>query len=108
VDILVLDCASSDGGIFGRVAMSADKYNMEQLPSGFRLFWRGYPKKVAKYAAYKAWVDLGLEEQAGMINARSRDYPWSDDRQYIPHASTWLNGRRYHDTFDEDENDDWT
>ena len=84
------------------------KYNPDQLPSGFRLAWRAYPKKVGKGAAFKAWMSNDCEVVAGKIVAAIKDANWPEDRQYIPHMSTWINGWRWLDEVEEEYNDDWT
>jgi hypothetical protein len=83
------------------------KYNIEQPPSGFKLWYRCYPKKVAKFAGLKAWIDLDLEDQAGKIIAATKDYPFATDAKYIPHPSTFLRGYRWLDQFDEEDGNDW-
>lgn len=70
---------------------------------GFEAFWRLYPKKKSRKDALKAWNKLnpGAELQAVMIAALGRhcvSRDWNKDAgQYIPMASTWLNGERWHD-----------
>ncbi|NQD78374.1 helix-turn-helix domain-containing protein [Pseudomonas sp. CM27] len=73
------------------------------VADGFEIFWKLYPKKKSRKDALKAWNKLNpdAEQQAVMIAAlaqhcMSRD--WTKDAgQYIPMASTWLNGERWHD-----------
>lgn len=77
---------------------------MERLAHGaswFDEFWALYPRKVAKASALKAWkkaatseaikdqIMAGLRQQ--LLTLREKD------RQFIPHAATWLNGRRWED-----------
>lgn len=70
---------------------------------GFDQFWKLYPKKKSRKEALKAWNKLkpDTELRATMIAALgkhsvSRD--WTKDHgQYIPMASTWINGERWHD-----------
>ena len=84
------------------------KYNIEQPPAGFKLWYRIYPKKVAKFAGLKAWVDLDLEQQSEKIIAATRKYPFSAEKQYIPHPSSFLRGYRWMDEFDDEGgNDEW-
>jgi uncharacterized protein YdaU (DUF1376 family) len=73
------------------------------LVLGFAEFWTAYPKKVSKAEALKAWGKIpaedGLTEKimAALATAKqSRDWT-KDDGQFIPHASTWLNQRRWED-----------
>ncbi len=73
------------------------------VADGFEQFWKLYPKKKSRKDALKAWnkINPDAELQAVMITALaqhcvSRD--WTKDAgQYIPMASTWLNGERWHD-----------
>ncbi|QKK98421.1 GntR family transcriptional regulator [Pseudomonas sp. 13159349] len=73
------------------------------VADGFEQFWKLYPKKKSRKDALKAWnkINPDAELQVVMITALaqhcvSRD--WTKDAgQYIPMASTWLNGERWHD-----------
>ncbi|MFJ4056549.1 helix-turn-helix domain-containing protein [Pseudomonas sp. NPDC089743] len=73
------------------------------LADGFEQFWKLYPKKKSRKDALKAWnklnPDAGL--QAVMINSLGRhcvSRDWTKEAgQYIPMASTWINGERWHD-----------
>lgn len=71
-------------------------------------FWPGYPRKVARKAAIKAWLAIGksrtydqLELLLGRIVAgltRSVEIEWNGrDRDKIPHPATWLNSERWED-----------
>lgn len=66
-------------------------------------FWKTYPKKVAKAQALKAWKKLQPNsELAAKIIASvavyARTDAWTrDGGQYVPHASTFLNQRRWED-----------
>ena len=84
------------------------RYTPANLPEGFKAWWKEYPRKVAKGQAIKAWVKNDCEEIATDILKATRKYPFSDEVQYIPHPSTWLNGWRWEDIHEEDSNDsDW-
>jgi hypothetical protein len=67
----------------------------------FDTFWKAYPRKVNKQAAEKAFNKLNPSENlfkaimAGLENHK-KSKQWTDP-QYIPHASTWLNGKRWED-----------
>ena len=65
----------------------------------FKKFWSLYPRKVAKVAAERSWKRLTIKD----INAIFEVYHdhlirWKyKDVQFIPHASTWMNQKRWED-----------
>lgn len=69
----------------------------------FPKFWGLYPRKVGKADAQKAWKKLKVtDELYGLITSglarQVVSTDWTKDKgQYIPHPSTWLNGRRWED-----------
>jgi hypothetical protein len=69
----------------------------------FNVFWTGYPKKVAKQDALKAWnklkpdSDLVNQIMSGLAAWRSSAEWAKNDGQFVPHPATWLNGRRWED-----------
>lgn len=70
---------------------------------GFDQFWKLYPNKKSKKDARKAWEKLkpSAELRLTLMTALgchrlSRDWT-KDDGQYVPMASTWLNGERWTD-----------
>lgn len=68
----------------------------------FMQFWKAYPRHTAKAAAFKAWSklkpDAAMIEMIAqaLIKQRYSDQ-WLSGPQFIPHASTWLNQRRWED-----------
>lgn len=70
-------------------------------PQGdFDAFWSAYPRKVGKDAARKSY-DRAMKK-ADHATVMSALLAWvpaqaGKDAQYIPHASTWLNGGRWQD-----------
>ena len=75
----------------------------EVIPVGFDVFWSHYfpRRRVAKQGALKAWKILKptQELQAHILSALSKQsdrYSLVEDAK-IPHAATWLNGRRWED-----------
>jgi len=69
----------------------------ESSARGFDKFWLAYPRKTAKGAAEKAWEKAArLEDPEKIIDAVGRA-SWPNDPQFIPHASTWLNQKRWLD-----------
>ena len=71
----------------------------------FHAFWDDYPKKVDKQRAYAAFKRLNVTpEMLGVmlraLNAQKRSRQWKEaNGQFIPHASTWLNGHRWEDEY---------
>jgi len=74
----------------------------EKTPSnGFDRFWAAYPRKRSKQSARKAWKALCPNDalQAVIFAAleqHKRSKQWADPN-FIAHASTWLNGKRWED-----------
>jgi DNA-binding Lrp family transcriptional regulator len=78
------------------------------LDMAFEAFWAVYPRKVGKQAARKALaavvrdiaketrqtVQLGPIVQGAQRMAADPNLP---DEQFVPHAATWLRGRRWDD-----------
>ncbi len=62
-------------------------------------FWKLYPRKVAKAEALKAWGKVSEEDRVKAVEALPNHCRlWDDkDKQYIPHAATWLRGLRWED-----------
>jgi hypothetical protein len=70
-------------------------------PLGFTEFWKAYPNKANKQAALKAWAKVPpiLHGQIlAALEAQKKSQAWlKDGGQFIPHASTWINGNRWED-----------
>lgn len=69
----------------------------------FAKFWAAYPRKTDKLKAAKAWAkltpdELLLQRMLEAIATQKQSEQWlRDGGQYIPHPTTWLNGRRWED-----------
>lgn len=69
----------------------------------FEFFWKFYPRKTDKQRARRAFAKLNVDRPllARMVIALKKQAAspqWQKQGgQYIPHASTWLNGRRWED-----------
>jgi TusA-related sulfurtransferase len=74
----------------------------------FDRFWNAYPRKVAKQAALKAFAKIKPDEallgkMIAALERQKKSVTWLKDKgQFIPHAATWLNGRRWEDETDPD------
>ena len=72
---------------------------------GFDEFWLAYPRKTAKATALKSWARLIKTEQVKAMEAlpvHKKQPGWIKDPTYIPHASTWLNQKRWEDELESD------
>jgi len=73
----------------------------------FEAFWRDYPKKVKKAEALKAWWKVfpdGLEDGAlagrimTALDWQRKSAQWTKNAgEFIPHPTSWLNGKRWED-----------
>jgi len=68
----------------------------------FAEFWAAYPNKVAKDKAARSWSSVQADDIAdeiiGALESCKTSEQWvKDNGRFIPHASTWLNNRRWTD-----------
>lgn len=69
----------------------------------FNSFWSRYPRKTAKGEALKAWSKISvtpmiMDEISDSLEAHIKSSQWTrDNGDYVPHASTWLNQKRWQD-----------
>jgi DNA-binding transcriptional MocR family regulator len=62
----------------------------------FDAFWAAYPRHEGKAPAQKVWGRLKPKERkAALEDCRSR--LWPNEKQYVPHARTYLSQRRWED-----------
>jgi hypothetical protein len=80
--------------------------NIGEKMTDFDLFWKAYPKKVAKADARKAWEqtksirpDVKTVIEA-VQNACKTEQWMRGNGQFIPYAATWLRGERWEDEFE--------
>jgi DNA-binding transcriptional MocR family regulator len=78
------------------------KEPVEQGNPLFVSFWKLYPKKTNKEFAKRVFAKLRVDQELSDKILRSLSIQirtvWKDkDAQYIPHPSTWLNGKRWED-----------
>lgn len=72
-------------------------------PTGFPEFWEAYPNRKAKQDALKAWRKLSPSDalQASILKAvaeQRQGEDWTKEGgRFVPHAATWLNGKRWLD-----------
>ncbi len=69
----------------------------------FDEFWKVYPRKDAKQKALKAWNTLKPSNElfqsilTHVLKMKKTEKWLEDDGEYIPYASSYLNGRRWED-----------
>lgn len=74
-----------------------------ELPEGFGAFWAAYPRQVAKANAVKAWAKLKpnaelIAKIMQSLASHCLSHDWlKEDGQFVPHPTTWLNGKRWED-----------
>lgn len=74
----------------------------QRLSQGFGSFWARWPRRVARLEATKAWdqvVKDDPETEEQIHAALDWQVPMFEEREvrHIPHAATWLRGRRWED-----------
>lgn len=74
----------------------------------FERFWSAYPRHTDKQAAAKAFAKLDPDEaqlttMLQAIERQKQSAQWRDGERFIPHPSTWLNGRRWEDDLKPDK-----
>ena len=72
----------------------------QKLALGFPAFWVRWPRKVAKLEAQKAWNQtVTPEDEEAIQKALDWQVPIFErrDPERIPHAATWIRGRRWDD-----------
>ena len=70
---------------------------------GFDAWYAVYPRKQARGDAFKAWKQVEGEEIADEILSKTKRYPFSSEKRYIPLPATFLRAWRWEDTFEEEE-----
>ena len=89
------------GGQPARKRAKKDKTTTEWKPERFELFWKAYPRGENKQGAIRAWDKLRADDDLlrAMAQALKRQMGTEDWQRGIgiPHASTWLNQRRWED-----------
>lgn len=106
--VMLAPCEQGAGDLLD-LARSREERREEERRDGddgsrhFDSFWALYPRKVAKQDAAKAWAKLKLKNGdfervlAALAVAKQSDQWSKDNGRFIPHASTWLNGKRFED-----------
>lgn len=106
----IQDVSSMDTEVrLGKVRSGKDrsgedsKAKAEEGSERFKLFWSAYPRHVARQNAVKAFVKLNPDNALLSLilrdlETRKKTEAWQKNAgQFIPHAATYLNGRRWED-----------
>lgn len=92
--------SDAQGGREGK-GKEGDKRDASRESPGFAEFWPEYPNHTAKADAVKAWGKIPAElhsEIMAALSVQKRSQAWTKDNgQFVPHAATWLNGKRWED-----------
>ena len=99
--------APPDADLFGVVAPDT-RSDAAWIPSKFNLFWKNYPRKVAKSDASKAFTKLIKRQEdvekfmstlLASLDWWKRQPSWTKDGgKYIPYPATWLNSGHWEDS----------
>lgn len=84
--------------------------NLTKIPvSSFDEFWAAYPRKENRLKAMKTWQSHGLDEKADVIIEdvirRAMFHKQWKTKEFIPMATTYLNGERWNDEIICEENE---
>lgn len=75
--------------------------------AAFEVFWRIYPRKIAKEDARRAWRKVPYEIYRDVVEALDKqiNVNWQGkDKTFIPHPATWINGKRWEDDIEPPSN----
>ncbi|AXA95428.1 helix-turn-helix domain-containing protein [Microbacterium sp. PM5] len=84
--------------------IEVDREEVDKDSVAFDDFWSIWPRKDAKKAASAAWDRAVKRADAQTILDAANAYvasPNRPEKQYVPHAATWLNGDRWDDPLPE-------
>lgn len=89
------------GGGEERTAKPRALPSARKKSDGFSEFWAKYPRKQKRQAAEKAWQKITHDPTLDALiiealEAQKQSRQWAEIR-FVPHASTWLNGKRWED-----------
>lgn len=81
-------------------------YSSSVTEQYFEKFWKIYPRKVAKKAAFKVFTKIDEKHYSKIIHGAKSfaEDNLTTDLKFVPHPSTWLYQERYMDWFEVDEN----
>jgi uncharacterized protein YdaU (DUF1376 family) len=73
--------------------------NNQEYIDRFDIFWKQYPRKVAKPNALKSWLKIKPDDVVlkKMLDAINHQGLAGREMQFVPHPATWLNAKRWED-----------
>ena len=73
--------------------------NNQEYIDRFDIFWKQYPRKVAKPNALKFWLKIKPDDVVlkKMLDAINHQQLPSKEIQFVPHPASWLNANRWED-----------
>ncbi|MBS7362492.1 MAG: hypothetical protein KIH03_01640, partial [Paludibacteraceae bacterium] len=80
-----------------------ERIHIRGYSESFEEFWKLYPRKVNKSKAKEIWMKIKPEDELleaimDSVKRQSMTPAWrKDGGQYVPHATTWLRGKRWED-----------
>ena len=83
-----------------RIQSESESESESNTRESFAVFWAAYPRKEGKKKAEDAFVKCSapLETLLSALERQKKSSQWlKDGGQFIPHAATWLNGKRWED-----------
>lgn len=76
----------------------------------FEIFWKAYPNKQGKFKAFSSWKKYGCDNGIfdlimTSLEAHKKSPGWlKEGGDYIPHGSTWVNGKGWEDGIEPQSN----
>jgi len=83
-----------------RVRVEKELEKEKEVDNGFDLFWNTYPRKVGKGKAEEAWVKHkpNIDHVLQTLTWQKESKEWfKDNGAFIPHPTTYINGKRWLD-----------
>jgi uncharacterized protein YdaU (DUF1376 family) len=73
--------------------------NNQEYIDRFDIFWKQYPRKVARPNAIKSWLKIKPDDVVlkKMLDAINHQGLVGREMQFVPHPATWLNAKRWED-----------
>lgn len=92
--------------------VSKDTESNAEIVNRFEVFWKKYPRKVARPQAEKIWKKIKPNDELlnKMLVAIDQQELHKREKDFVPHPSTWLNNNRWEDEIPKPSSamPDWT